>query len=63
MEEVPEQFAVPAIVGVLGKGFEVTVIALLTAEVQPVTVFLILNEYVPATDTESVLFLELSLHR
>lgn len=35
---------VPEMVGVVGKGVTVTVIALLTAEVQPVTVFLILNE-------------------
>ena len=42
---VPAQIAVaPVIVGVFGKAFTETVIPLLAADVQPVTVFLILNE-------------------
>ena len=42
---LPEQIEVaPAIVGVVGKAFTVTVIAVLAADVQPVAVFLILNE-------------------
>ena len=61
---LPEQTEVaPAIVGVVGKAFTVSVMVLLTAEVQPVTVFLILKEYVPAVETESVLADELSLHK
>ncbi len=61
---LPAQIAVaPAIVGVVGKGFTVIVIVLLTAEVQPVDAFLILKEYVPAAFTESVLSVELLLHK
>ena len=42
---VPAQIAVaPDIVGLFGKLFTDTVIVLLTAEIQPVTVFLILKE-------------------
>ncbi len=48
---------------VAGKGFTVIVIVLLTAEVQPVDAFLILKEYVPAAFTESVLSVELLLHK
>ncbi len=48
---------------IVGGEFTVTAIALLTEEVQPVAVFKILKEYVPAAETESVLADELSLHR
>ena len=42
---LPAQIAVaPAIVGVVGKAFTETVIAVLEADVQPVSVFLILKE-------------------
>ena len=40
-EQIPEA---PEMVGVVGKLFTLRTIALLTAEVQPVTVFLILKE-------------------
>ena len=43
--ELPEQIEfAPVIVGVVGNAFTVTVIVLLTADVQPVAVFLTLNE-------------------
>ncbi len=62
--EFPAQIAVaPVIVGVVGSVFTIIPIVLLIAEVQPVTVFLILNEYVPAAVTVRVLKLELLLHR
>ena len=39
-----QKLAVPLIVGVAGKAVTVIVLPVLAAEVQPVTVFLILNE-------------------
>ena len=62
--EFPAQIGVaPAIVAVVGSVFTIIVIVLLIADVQPVTVFLILKEYVPAAFTESVLSVELLLHK
>ena len=62
--ELPEQIEVaPAMVGVVGKGVKVTAIALLAAEVQPVTVFLILNEKVPGGVRVSELPDEELLHK